>query len=113
MEQNEVIVLLSDPNMRIRSRFDTVQINFTISAFQMPNFIMKQKKNFIKEKKQLRLLIKPKNTEKNAMQEINKNKKERCPECTKTNWFEKFYWFISSENYLVLSGRDGQQMNCS
>ncbi len=24
-------------------------------------------------------------------------------------WFEKFYWFISSENYLVLSGRDTRQ----
>ncbi|EFN57403.1 hypothetical protein CHLNCDRAFT_57209 [Chlorella variabilis] len=24
-------------------------------------------------------------------------------------WFEKFFWFISSENYLVLSGRDAQQ----
>ena len=27
----------------------------------------------------------------------------------KTYWFEKFYWFISSENYLVIAGRDGQQ----
>ena len=24
-------------------------------------------------------------------------------------WFEKFYWFITSENYLVLGGRDAQQ----
>lgn len=24
-------------------------------------------------------------------------------------WFEKFNWFISSENYLVIAGRDGQQ----
>jgi predicted ribosome quality control (RQC) complex YloA/Tae2 family protein len=24
-------------------------------------------------------------------------------------WFEKFYWFISTENYLILSGRDAQQ----
>ncbi len=27
----------------------------------------------------------------------------------KTYWFEKFFWFISSENYLVIGGRDGQQ----
>ena len=27
----------------------------------------------------------------------------------KTYWFEKFYWFITSENFLVLSGRDAQQ----
>jgi predicted ribosome quality control (RQC) complex YloA/Tae2 family protein len=27
----------------------------------------------------------------------------------KPYWFEKFNWFISSENYLVISGRDAQQ----
>ena len=27
----------------------------------------------------------------------------------KVYWFEKFLWFISSENYLVLGGRDAQQ----
>lgn len=24
-------------------------------------------------------------------------------------WFEKFHWFISSDNYLVLAGRDAAQ----
>jgi predicted ribosome quality control (RQC) complex YloA/Tae2 family protein len=24
-------------------------------------------------------------------------------------WFEKFYWFISSDNYIIVSGRDAQQ----
>uniref|UniRef100_A0AAF5CUC2 NFACT RNA-binding domain-containing protein n=1 Tax=Strongyloides stercoralis TaxID=6248 RepID=A0AAF5CUC2_STRER len=27
----------------------------------------------------------------------------------KSYWFEKFYWFISSENYLIIGGRDAQQ----
>ena len=27
----------------------------------------------------------------------------------KIYWFEKFYWFITSENYLVIGGRDQQQ----
>ncbi|CAM9319563.1 unnamed protein product [Chrysoparadoxa australica] len=27
----------------------------------------------------------------------------------KVYWFEKFYWFITSENYMVLSGKDAQQ----
>ncbi|XP_034933675.1 nuclear export mediator factor NEMF [Chelonus insularis] len=27
----------------------------------------------------------------------------------KVYWFEKFYWFITSENYLVIGGRDQQQ----
>ena len=25
------------------------------------------------------------------------------------HWFEKFIWFVSSENFLVLAGRDAQQ----
>uniref|UniRef100_A0A8R1Y260 NFACT RNA-binding domain-containing protein n=1 Tax=Onchocerca volvulus TaxID=6282 RepID=A0A8R1Y260_ONCVO len=24
-------------------------------------------------------------------------------------WFEKFFWFVSSENYLVIGGRNAQQ----
>lgn len=27
----------------------------------------------------------------------------------KAAWYERFNWFISSENYLVISGRDAQQ----
>ena len=27
----------------------------------------------------------------------------------KTHWFEKFFWFISSDNYLVVGGRERQQ----
>ena len=27
----------------------------------------------------------------------------------KPHWFEKFCWFVTSENHLVLSGRDSQQ----
>lgn len=27
----------------------------------------------------------------------------------KVFWFEKFYWFVSSENYLIIGGRDAQQ----
>ena len=27
----------------------------------------------------------------------------------KSHWFEKFNWFVTSENYLVISGRDAQQ----
>ncbi|XP_057524702.1 uncharacterized protein LOC130804315 isoform X2 [Amaranthus tricolor] len=33
----------------------------------------------------------------------------RISHMRKVHWFEKFNWFISSENYLVISGRDAQQ----
>ena len=28
-------------------------------------------------------------------------------------WFEKFHWFVTSENFLVLCGRDAQQNEVS
>ena len=31
----------------------------------------------------------------------------------KQYWFEKFDWFVSSENYLVVSGRDAQILRAS
>jgi len=30
-------------------------------------------------------------------------------EIRKPIWFEKFHWFISSDNYIVIGGRDIQQ----
>ena len=33
----------------------------------------------------------------------------RIKKARKTYWFEKFFWFVSSENYLVIGGRDQQQ----
>lgn len=44
---------------------------------------------------------------------LNKNMQEKTvatiSHMRKVHWFEKFNWFISSENYLVISGRDAQQ----
>ena len=33
----------------------------------------------------------------------------RIIKARKVYWFEKFFWFISSENYLIIGGRDQQQ----
>ena len=35
------------------------------------------------------------------MKDVNKNRK--------VFWFEKFNWFITSENFLVIGGKDAQQ----
>lgn len=37
------------------------------------------------------------------------SKKKRFIAERKAKWYEKFYWFLSSENYLVISARDAQQ----
>jgi predicted ribosome quality control (RQC) complex YloA/Tae2 family protein len=41
------------------------------------------------------------------LKQASKNK--TITKARKQYWFEKFYWFISSENYLVIGGRDQQQ----
>lgn len=112
-EQNEIVILLSDPeNEDMEADLTPVQINFTISAFQNAKlYYENKKKHFVKEKKTIEASQQAlKLAEKNALQEISKNKdRTDVLNARKTYWFEKFYWFISSENYLVLSGRDGQQ----
>ncbi|XP_028398631.1 nuclear export mediator factor Nemf-like [Dendronephthya gigantea] len=55
---------------------------------------------------------------KKALKSAEKKTKETLKEVATTTsirkarkvyWFEKFFWFISSENYLVIGGRDQQQ----
>jgi len=41
--------------------------------------------------------------EKQTMQQLNKQQLKRSlAVLRKPYWFEKFYWFITSDNYLVL-----------
>lgn len=48
--------------------------------------------------------------EKKARKDLREVKvKNKIQYIRKTHWFEKFYWFISSDNYLVIGGRDMQQ----
>ena len=112
-EQDEVVILLSDPEHEdLEADLTPVQINFTVSAFQNAKlYYENKKKHFVKEKKTMEASQQAlKIAEKNALQEIIKIKEKiDVLNARKTYWFEKFYWFISSENYMVLCGRDGQQ----
>lgn len=48
--------------------------------------------------------------EKRAQQDIQKFQRKQTIRKVRTGWwFEKFIWFISSENYLVLAGHDERQ----
>mmetsp|Transcript_32023 Transcript_32023/g.124664 ORF Transcript_32023/g.124664 Transcript_32023/m.124664 type:complete len:568 (+) Transcript_32023:547-2250(+) len=51
-----------------------------------------------------------KSAEKKAAGELQKIRATQAiRQKRKPFWFEKFHWFISSQNYLVISGRDAQQ----
>ena len=67
---------------------------------------------FVKEQKTINANEKAiKSAEKNAISALKStaNKVKTITKARKVYWFEKFYWFISSENYLVIGGRDSQQ----
>ncbi|KAH9381700.1 hypothetical protein HPB48_011970 [Haemaphysalis longicornis] len=44
-----------------------------------------------------------------AYKSAEKKTREALKQARKAFWFEKFFWFISSEDYLVVGGRDAQQ----
>lgn len=51
-----------------------------------------------------------KSAEKKIKQELKENKiTATVSKIRKPFWFEKFLWFISTESYLVIAGRDMQQ----
>ncbi|KAK4216615.1 fibronectin-binding protein A N-terminus-domain-containing protein [Rhypophila decipiens] len=53
-----------------------------------------------------------KNAEQKIAQDLKKGLKQEKPvlqPVRKAMWFEKFIWFVSSDGYLVLGGRDAQQ----
>ena len=50
--------------------------------------------------------------ETHAVKEITKHRQQQVKvgdRLRKIFWFEKFDWFISSENYLVIAGKNAQQ----
>ncbi|KAB0803533.1 hypothetical protein PPYR_00503 [Photinus pyralis] len=89
-----------------------IDIDLALSAFaNARNYY--DKKRFAAKKQQKTLESQGK-----ALKSAEKKAKETLKEvktitnihkARKVYWFEKFFWFISSENYLVIGGRDQQQ----
>ena len=62
------------------------------------------KENKTREKAEFAIKIAEDNAKKQFLKV--KSDQKRFDEVRKPFWFEKFDWFISSENYLVISGRN-------
>ena len=71
----------------------------------------KRKQHMVKQQKTVDANEKAlKAAEKKAQQQLSQVRtKTAIQHVRKPHWFEKFNWFVSSENYLVISGRDAQQ----
>ncbi|XP_074642120.1 ribosome quality control complex subunit NEMF-like [Tubulanus polymorphus] len=111
LDTNEITMLLRDPyDDEIKPT--KVQIQLNLSAYaNARRYYDKKKHASVKEEKTIDASAKAlksaerktKETLKDVQTAISINKTR------KTYWFEKFLWCISSENYLIIGGRDQQQ----
>ena len=91
-----------------------VDVDLALSPWSNAREYYDQKKTAaIKEQKTLKSsTIALKNTERKITADLKKGlkqEKEVLRPVRKAFWFEKFYYFISSDGYLVLGGKDAQQ----
>ncbi|KAJ8940304.1 hypothetical protein NQ314_010751 [Rhamnusium bicolor] len=89
-----------------------VDIDLALSAFANARKYYDQKRSAAK--KQQKTIESQTKALKSAERKTKQTLKEvqtitNINKARKTYWFEKFFWFISSENYLVIGGRDQQQ----
>lgn len=120
LEMNHITLHLTDPydsgsesdENSERLKPMNVDIDLDLSAFanarkyydKKRSAAMKQKKTIDAHGKAIKSAEKKTKQTLKEVQTITNINKAR-----KVYWFEKFFWFITSENYLVIGGRDQQQ----
>ncbi|KAF9189935.1 hypothetical protein BGZ51_009147 [Haplosporangium sp. Z 767] len=136
LESNQVCVILSDPydeegeGMQDEDEDDQdeqeaedrhqpkakptvlVDLDIYLTAFaNARKYYDVKKQSAIKQEKTLAHASKAfKSAEKKIRQQLQEVKiTTTIQRARKPYWFEKFMWFITSENYLVIAGRDAQQ----
>jgi predicted ribosome quality control (RQC) complex YloA/Tae2 family protein len=113
MEQNCVIVLLSSRDEDDVSKpMVEVEIDLALNARKNAQDYFDQRRKAVqKHEKTGAAAVKAiKGAERKAAAEIVKVKEVSAVKVERQPlWFEKFCWFITSENFLVLSGHDAQQ----
>ncbi|KAG0372123.1 hypothetical protein BGX24_000699 [Mortierella sp. AD032] len=137
LESNHVCVILSDPyeeeeeedeeqdeddqddDQEAEDRYQPrakatvlVDLDIYLTAFaNARKYYDVKKQSAIKQEKTLAHASKAfKSAEKKIRQQLQEVKiTTSIQRARKPYWFEKFMWFITSENYLVIAGRDAQQ----
>lgn len=87
-----------------------IDLDLTAQANARKYFVQKKSAS-IKERKTLESGgVALKSAEKKTKQQLKEMAKiSNIIKARKVFWFEKFFWFISSENFLVIGGKDAQQ----
>jgi predicted ribosome quality control (RQC) complex YloA/Tae2 family protein len=102
LQIDEHLVSNFDPVMK-------VDVDLSISAqLNVMRYFEIKKKSYSKEQKTKDAAeIAIKQAELTAAKDLEKFKQQQVKSMNrKIFWFEKFIWFISSENYLVIGGRN-------
>lgn len=118
LETNHISLYLTDPYDFGDGTGDdkleamTIDIDLSMSAYSNATRYYDQKRSAAK--KEQRTIESSSKALKNAERKTQQTLKEvrtisTITKARKVFWFEKFYWFVSSENYLVIGGRDQQQ----
>lgn len=123
LETNNITMELSDPyaaaaNDEVEDeeceqlKPTLIDIDLAMSAYA--NATRYYDKKRMAAKKQQRTIESSTKAYKSAERKTQQSLKEMrnistISKARKVFWFEKFYWFISSENYLIIGGRDQQQ----
>jgi len=103
-----------EPKQKMPDKRLAIDINLALSPWSNAREYYDQKKSAaIKEKKTLESSTKAlKSQEAKIAQDLKRGLKQEkavLRPVRKQFWFEKFIWFISSDGYLVLGGKDAQQ----
>ncbi|GFN73720.1 nuclear export mediator factor nemf-like, partial [Plakobranchus ocellatus] len=122
LDSNQITLLLKDPYVAVLDGNDMeetvalkpmrVDIDLGLSAYGNSRVYFDKKKQAAK--KEQKTMEASKKAFKSAEKKTKQTLKDVATAASinktrKTYWFEKFLWFISSENYLVIGGRDQQQ----
>lgn len=91
-----------------------IDINLSMTPWANANNYFDHRKAAIEKEQKTKISATKalKSTEQKVMQDLKKNlNKEKVVlrPIRKVMWFEKFTWFLSSDGYLVIGGRDAQQ----
>jgi predicted ribosome quality control (RQC) complex YloA/Tae2 family protein len=110
---DDIVSKRPPPKKSVDSRL-VVEINLGESPWSNAREYYEQRRSaVVKEQKTLQSSSKAlKSTEQKIAQDLKKGLKQEkaiLRPVRRQIWFEKFTWFISSDGYLVLGGRDAQQ----
>eukprot|EP01102_Stenamoeba_stenopodia_P015841 TRINITY_DN546_c0_g1_i1.p1 TRINITY_DN546_c0_g1~~TRINITY_DN546_c0_g1_i1.p1 ORF type:complete len:1148 (-),score=396.63 TRINITY_DN546_c0_g1_i1:62-3505(-) len=115
LESNEITLLLNAQDQteeEMTRPSDQVDIDISLSAYANARKYYEMKKTTEQKKNKTigaveNALKAAEKKGRNAIKDIKV--KSGIQQIRKPFWFEKFHWFISSDNYVVIAGRDAQQ----